>query len=122
MITRQMLNPHRVYETDEINLNLKELEHRLNLLIEYGAPITIVTSGLRSEADQARINPSAPKSKHLVGAAADIASDGMLHNWVVNNIAALEKTKLWCEDPSCTKGWIHFQIYPPRSGKRFFIP
>lgn len=123
MIKRSQLNPNGYVESQEVSLNLNVLLERLNALIDLGAPITSVTSGLRSDADQARINPAAPKSKHLIGAAADIFDpDGALHNWVLNNVLALKIHELWCEDTKYTSNWIHFQIFPPKSGNRFFIP
>ena len=81
----------------------------------------IVTSGVRSEADQARINPSAPRSKHIIGAAVDIAdADGSLYAWCKENEAELEAAELWCEERQ--GGWQHFQCIPPKSGKRWFNP
>ncbi len=124
MITRKETNPNGYIETPEISMNLNVLEDRLNkLILSFGAPIYIITSGLRSEADQARINPNAPQSKHLIGGAADVScKHGALKNWVINNSEALKHVQLWCEDPGFTSTWVHFQIFPPKSGKRFFIP
>jgi hypothetical protein len=83
----------------------------------------IVTSGLRSATDQQRINPSAPKSNHLIGAAADIQdSDGSLAAWTAANLPLMESIGLWMEDFGHTPGWVHYSIYPPKTGKRVFIP
>lgn len=86
-----------------------------------------ITSGLRSEKQQENLikagKSTATKSKHLVGLAADVADpDGTLAAWVLENREILEKACLWCEHPDYTKGWLHFQASPPKSGKRFFIP
>lgn len=122
MIVARELNPHK-YAVDslEIEANLQVLLERLNIVRKaYGKPM-IITSGLRSTSDQARINPSAPKSKHLIGAAADVLDrDGSFYDWCKANQKILEKAKLWCEE---RRGpWQHLQIFPPGSGKRWFIP
>lgn len=92
----------------------------------YGKPM-IVTSGFRSEEDQRRIYANKDKvpmrSAHLVGAAADIADrDRNLAGFCYDNIKLLETIGLWCEDTTRTFTWVHFQIYPPASGSRFFLP
>lgn len=123
MISAKELNPKGYPTTDERAANLAELLVRVNKIrAAWGKPMTI-TSGLRSSADQARINPSAPKSKHLIGAACDILDgDGSLKKWIKANVSLLETVGLWCEDFSATPTWLHIQIVPPKSGKRFFIP
>lgn len=120
MITAAELNPHSYPTTPEQEANLGTLLARINEIRQlWGRPM-IVTSGLRSEADQARINPGAPKSNHLIGAACDIVDDGKLRVWLKSNPGVLEHAQLWCEEG--TIGWIHFQIYPPKSHRRWFIP
>lgn len=123
MISAKELNPHGYAATPEIQKNLDTLLERMNAVrTAYGKPMT-VTSGLRSEADQVRINPSAPKSKHLLGAACDILdSDGSLKTWCKGNLALLATVGLWLEDFGSTPNWVHFQVLPPASGKRIFIP
>lgn len=117
------LNPKNYPTTQEQLSNLKDLINKISIIREaYGKPMT-VTSGLRSQADQARINPSASKSKHLLGAAVDISDpNGDLKDWLKSNIKLLEQTGLYCEHFDHTPTWVHLQILPPKSGKRFFIP
>lgn len=120
MIELRELNPHGRPTTPEIDTNLQKLVEALNVVrLAYGKPM-VVTSGLRSQADQARVNPSAPKSKHLIGAAADIADDGSLKVWLIAHPEVLERAGLWCEQG--TVGWVHFQVIPPGSGHRWFLP
>lgn len=121
MISAQELNPHAYPTTDEQAANLAILLIRINTVrSEWGKPM-IVTSGLRTPADQARINPSAPNSKHLHGQAVDIADpDGSLYAWTKANEELLVNTQLWCEERQ--GGWQHFQIVPPASGNRWFYP
>jgi uncharacterized protein YcbK (DUF882 family) len=122
-ISIQELNPHGYDTTPEQDANLATLFDRINKVRDaWGKPM-IVTSGLRSQADQQRINPSAPKSKHLLGAACDIQdTDGSLAQWVKDNMTLMEKIGFWFEDFNHTKGWVHFQVLPPASGNRVFIP
>ena len=109
--------------SEEIQKNLPILLERVNKIRAlWGKPLT-VTSCVRSQADQERINPAAPKSKHLIGAAVDIFDkDGSLKSWIKDNESVLEDAELWMEDFSATPTWCHFQCLPPKSGKRFFIP
>jgi hypothetical protein len=45
-----------------------------------------------------------------------------LGKWCLTNIKVLEELGLYMEDLRHTKGWVHLQNTPPRSGKRIFIP
>lgn len=112
--------------------NLEDLLKKINQIrTAYNIPM-IVTSGYRSMQDHLRIysqkgitdkSKIPMKSKHLYGQAVDIAdADGKLKAWVLQNVNLLETVGLWCEDFSATKTWVHFQIVPPGSGKRFFMP
>jgi uncharacterized protein YcbK (DUF882 family) len=122
-ISLQELNPHGYETTSEQDANLATLLERINKVRDAWATPMVVTSGLRSQADQARINPSAPKSKHLTGQACDIRdTDGSLAKWIQDNMLLMEEIGFWFEDFSHTNGWVHFQIVPPSSGKRVFIP
>jgi hypothetical protein len=121
------LNRHGYATNDVIDKNLVVLHQRMNELRQaWGKPM-IVTSGLRSDEKQAELiaqgKTKATASKHLAGAACDIADPtGELGEWCLNNEDILRRIGLWCEHPEYTPGWVHFQIMAPRSGKRFFIP
>lgn len=125
MINLKELNSHNYLTTPEIDSNLGILLSRINLIrAAWGKPM-IVTSGLRSEADQLHLinigKSIATRSHHLVGAAVDIADkDGSLQKWLEADATILETAQLWCE--SGTSGWVHFQICAPKSGKRWFYP
>lgn len=115
--------------TQEIKDNVKELIKRINNL-GYRPPM-FFSSCLRSRSVHERIykEKGIPTdkipwgSKHLSGQAADVADpDGELANWLMINDKKLEQCRLWVEHPDFTKGWVHFQSVPPKSGKRFFIP
>lgn len=95
----------------------------------YGKPM-IVTNCYRSNQHHLDIyyakgvtdkNKIPMKSNHLSGRAVDIADhNGELYAWCKANTAILERAGLWCEEG--TNGWVHFQIVPPPSGKRWFLP
>lgn len=127
MISLKELNPKGYPTTDKIDGNLLELQRRLNIIREaYGKPFKI-TSGLRSAEQQRALiaagNSNAPKSKHLIGAAADVFDpQGELKVWLMQHLGLLEQVGLWLEDLSATPTWVHFQILPPVSGKRIFKP
>jgi uncharacterized protein YcbK (DUF882 family) len=123
MITIEELNPHKYSTTPEQTVNLLKLLDIMNKVrAAYGKPM-IVTSGLRSQADQDRINPSAPKSNHLLGLACDISDPvGDVWVWCMQNMKLMENLGIYFEDKNSTKTWVHFQIVPPRSGQRIFKP
>lgn len=109
--------------SDEQVRNLNTLIPKVNeLLSRYNKSIK-VNSGYRSPADQARINPKAPKSKHIECAAVDL--EDRSHNfryWVLAHLSDLIELGLYMEDPSHTPTWVHLQCIPPKSGKHIFIP
>ena len=123
MITLKELNPRSRPLTDDQEANLELLRAAINKVRKaYGKPM-VVTSGFRSVEDQQLINPRAPKSKHLLGLAVDIAdADGKLWAWCMANMPVLEEAGLYLEDKSATPTWVHFQASPPKSGKRIFKP
>ena len=116
---------------NDVQNNLNDLLVKINKVrLAYGKPM-IVTSGLRTTKHHLEIYarkgiypPKVPmKSNHLSGRAVDFSdSDGKLKAWVKDNIKLIEEIGLWLEDFSATKTWCHFQINPPKSGKRFFMP
>lgn len=121
MIVSKELNPHNYPTSDEIAKNLSILLERINKIRTAYGKIMVVTSGLRSDADQARINPKAPKSNHLKGLAVDISDpDGSLNAWCKANVKLLEEVGLWLEERQ--GNWQHFQCVAPKSGNRFFNP
>ena len=121
MLSAGELNPHNYPTTPEIDANLATLLDRMNQVRkEWGKPMQ-VNSGLRSQADQQRINPKSPQSRHLIGAACDIEdADGSLNQWCKDNEELLAKVGLWMEERQ--GGWQHFQCLPPKSGHRWFFP
>jgi hypothetical protein len=110
----------------EIQANLTELHRRINLLRDKIARPLKVNDGLRRLGIDKPKNGAA-KSKHYLGQAIDLDDDdsAWLWNWCRDNLHFLAEIGLWMEDPRWTHGngtWMHFQIVPPGSGKRIFIP
>lgn len=127
MITLAELNKRKFPTTAIIDGNLNELCRRLNKVrAAWGRPM-IITSGLRSETQQQDLikagKSNAPKSKHLLGLAADIQDpEHELYDFLAANPKLMEDVGIWCEDKSATLNWVHIQISPPGSGRRFFLP
>lgn len=123
------LNPHQYITTPEIDSNLNILLSKINQLMhEYGQQF-VITSGLRSQAQQQALiaagKTKATHSKHLEGAAADIYDDELvITQWLKDNPQILEKYDLYCEDGN--KNWVHAQIKPfgsyKQGGTRWFKP
>lgn len=124
------LNPHDYPTTQIIESNILVLYQRLKLVeanwIYAGGSEFVCNSGLRSQKQQQALIAAgkslAVMSKHLLGCAADIADDGPLKDWLKANPNILETASLWCEAAEYTPSWVHFQIVPPGSGHRWFIP
>lgn len=94
-----------------IIMNVIELTRRMNIVRKaWGKPMTI-TSGLRTDTDQKRINPKATRSAHIEGRACDVADNGDLYAWLQLNPQILEEANLYCELDTAPK-WVHFQSRP----------
>jgi hypothetical protein len=125
-------------QSEEVKANLTILLDKMNKFRKaFGRPMT-VTSGLRDKADMIRIykikgvtdlSKIPMKSKHISGQACDIADPDLhVQKFILDNIPLIEELGLYFEDFHSTIGkstegaWVHFQIIPPGSGRRFFIP
>lgn len=105
---------------DGVISNLMELRARLNQL--GFKPPRVFTCTYRSPEHNARVG-GAKKSNHLTGCACDIAdADRKLADYILTNPELLEECDLYAEDPDYTKGWMHLQSVPPKSGRRIFKP
>lgn len=138
MITfKELISPYNLADIPHSHqLNLDELLKRINVIRQkWGKPMNI-TSGYRTEQDHYRIYKQLAEkrketydktkvpmgSSHLKGAAVDISDpDFKLYDWCFANQQILEQVGLWCEIKDDQKR-VHFQIFPPKSGKRFFKP
>jgi hypothetical protein len=129
---QELLKDAKLEDQDQvIQDNLTVLLERINKVrTAWDHPMT-VTSGLRTKADQLRIYKAKGiaeskipwGSAHIKGSAVDIFDlEKKLQQWCLDNVDKLEEFELWCEDFSATPNWVHFQTYPPASGKRFFKP
>ncbi len=137
MISRQELISDTQYNAlpQEYQDNINDLLVKVNIIRkEWGKPMK-VTSGFRSKADHIRIYKeiAAKKgvkfdiskvpmgSQHLKGAAVDIFDPKLeLTAFLKARPELLKDTDLYCEEGN--KNWVHFQIFSPRSGKRWFLP
>jgi uncharacterized protein YcbK (DUF882 family) len=110
--------------------NLAILLEKMNKIRDlWGKPMT-VTSGYRSLEDHLRIyaekgitdHSKIPmKSKHLYGQACDVFDpDLSMTKWLKDNPNILIDLDLYCEQGN--KNWTHYQIVPPSSKSRWFLP
>lgn len=90
-----------------------------------------VRSGWRPPAVNAKTPGAATNSQHMTGRAGDMGdSHKKLAEWVKAHPEICSECGLWFEDPfsirpdgsEFTPTWVHGQIVPPRSGRRFYIP
>lgn len=116
--------------------NLDELLEKINKIrYAWNKPMRI-NSGYRSKEDHIRIykelavqrkqvfNPDKIPwgSAHLKCAAVDISDpDGSLYAWTHTHKALMEEIGVWMELAD-DQPRVHFQIYPPKSGNRWFGP
>ncbi len=113
--------------------NLNKLHKSVNeLRLAYGKPLT-VSSGYRSMEDHLRIykdkgiidkSKIPMQSKHLSGLACDLICSDIkdFQEFIKNNEPLCDKLNLFFEHFDATPTWVHCQIMPPLSGKRFFHP
>lgn len=109
--------------TKEISDNLDRLLVVMNQVrAAYGKPMT-VSSGWRPPEVNEDTSNAAKASNHLKGLACDIADPkGDVMRWVLANLDLMQQLGLYLEDFRWTPTWVHFQIVPPGSGKRIYIP
>ena len=133
MITmKELIGKHDLKDLpQEHQDNLYILLERVNNVRSLWGKSMTVTSGYRSMEEHLAIYAKKgitdktkipTKSKHLFGQAVDIFDpDLSLTKWLKeNNSQRLIDIKFWCEEGN--KNWVHFQISPPNSGNRWFLP
>lgn len=109
--------------TQQISDNLDKLLVVMNQVrMAYNIPMT-VNSGWRPPQINEATSNAAQGSNHLWGLACDIAdADGSLWKWVLSNLKLMQQLGLYFEDKRWTPTWVHFQIVPPHSNKRIYVP
>lgn len=106
--------------SDELVSNLNTIVPRANTFLEAFGEYRKVNSGYRTPAAN-KAAGGARRSNHMKCAAVDLEdADGKLYLFARNNVPLLEEIGLWCEVRQ--GGWLHLQIFPPGSGRRFFHP
>lgn len=109
--------------TQEISDNLDRLLIPMNKIREVYAKPMIISSGWRPAEVNAKTPGAAKQSKHMIGLAVDIVdADGNLRKWVLRNLQLMKELGIYLENFNWTKGWVHFQLGAPHSGKRIFVP
>lgn len=65
----------------------------------------------------------APNSSHKEGLAVDrYDPDGEIDTWCLAHQGALAECGIYIEAPSKTRGWSHWTIRAPKSGRTVFLP
>jgi len=65
----------------------------------------------------------APNSAHKLGLAVDIYDpSNTIDDYLFSHQTLLIEPGVYIEHPSATKGWSHWSIKPPKSGKHVFLP
>lgn len=121
-----------------VRRNAVETVRRVNLALELAAADGVepgvdqvthnaVASGWRPRGINARTANAGDASTHITAEGCDVQDhpDRPLARWALRNLEKLEEIGLWMEDPQWTGGadpWVHWQIRPPHSGKRVYIP
>jgi hypothetical protein len=64
-----------------------------------------------------------PNSSHKEGMAVDLFDPlGNIDEWCLDNQDKLELCGIYIEHPDATKGWSHWSIRAPKSGRHIFYP
>jgi uncharacterized protein YcbK (DUF882 family) len=106
----------------EYQTNALTTVERANKLLEAFGEYRKVNSGYRRPEDNAAAGGS-KMSNHMKCSAIDLEDkDKRLSEFIKTNIELVKDLELWFESPEHTPTWLHAQIIPPKSGKRFFIP
>lgn len=128
---------YRLEWTEDIQANGKATIRAVNKLLAFAEADGIVCDGVASGWRPQSVNDAtsnaAKLSKHIFALACDVKDpERKLAQWCVDHPEKLAECGLWCEDFRwCAKWnertqqwdyWCHFQIEPPKSGKRIFIP
>jgi len=114
---------HASEYTAEVSENLDKLLIVINKIQDLYGKKMKVNSGWRPAGINASIAGAAKKSNHMLGLAVDIGdADGEVMKWVLSNLDKMKEIGVYLEDWRHTPTWTHFQIIPPKSGNRIFIP
>lgn len=115
--------------TDEIRANAQRTVELANEFLSRAqrSDITTVKSGWRPKSVNDATSNAALRSKHLLALAVDLPDpDGLLAEWMMDNVDVLKELGLWAEHPGWTPSWVHIQTVaagtPPRPQVRIYIP
>ena len=110
--------------TDEYRDNAADLLPRVDALFDdLGIPQEkrIQASGWRPKATNAATSNAAAHSNHMTGNAIDCQDRGNTIEAMIDD-DLLTLHGLYRESPDSTRGWVHLQNCPPKSGRRTFQP
>ena len=82
---------------------------------------TMLSSGWRPPALNAKTPGASKTSFHMTGQAGDLFDpDGKIDAWCMANLEELARCNMWLEHPKDTPRWSHWQSHPPKSWNRVF--
>jgi hypothetical protein len=124
VIALRELNPKGHPLDKEQEENLQALYDKLLRLQAESGIFLEITRGFSTPKEQLLINPKAPKSKHCLGAAADILDpQERLYRFCLSHMELVKSLGLYLENPAFDPdGHLHVQSLPPPSGHHIFIP
>lgn len=115
--------------TYEIISNAKVTVERANTLLQHfaddtGIEIAGIASGWRPVGVNAATANAAAGSRHITAEAIDLRDTAHrdLARWSLLHLDLLEDVGMWMEDPQWTPTWVHWQIQPPGSRHRVYVP
>lgn len=86
---------------------------------------TPLSSGWRPPAVNAATPNASKTSLHMIGLAGDVYDDeNKIDTFLMTpqGQSLMIELGVWLESPNFTPEWSHWQVVPPRSGNRVFIP
>lgn len=133
-MTELCSSEHWAKASFEVQANLLMLYYKVYSLREHSClPLIMRTDdhpyrGFRSDEDQIKLYQTRGgkppmHSLHLIGAAVDIFDpDQRLQHWILDHLSWSEMNDVYYESFDATHNWVHLQLYPTLSGRRFFSP
>lgn len=125
VLTSSGLYPAREQDaecTTAVRVAAADLAERVSRLLDHLGYRASVSSGFRTKQANAVAN-GAKASAHQSGEACDLVDpQGKIAQAILADPSILEKYDLYLENPQYTKGWVHCQTRPTKSGNRIFNP
>lgn len=108
--------------TTEVRIKAADLAERVSKLVDVLGISPTITSGFRTQKANTQAGGS-KNSAHCTGEAVDLEDkNGKIASAINADPGLLATYDLYMEHTGYTKGWIHLQSRPTKSGRRIFVP